>query len=100
MALNLKNIEPKLAAGIFAVGVITPYIFSLLKCLTKKIVIRNKKPIVKTYAAVEMGGTNFKVAIADVLIDGDGNIKDIKIVKDKSDRVNDADCDETIRSIG
>lgn len=100
MALNLKNIEPKLAAGVFAAGVITPYVFSLLKYLAVKIVSRNKKLITKTYAAIEMGGTNFKVAIANVLIDKDGNIKDIKIVKDKADRVNDADCDQTIRSIG
>ena len=52
MLSNLKSIDYKVAAGIFSVGAITPYLFSLIKHLAKTLKSKDKNLITKTYAAV------------------------------------------------
>lgn len=47
-----------------------------------------------------MGGTNYNVAVATATLDSKGTVKDIVITRNKTDRVNDQDCDLTIQDIG
>ena len=100
MLKELRNLDPTVGAVILGIGIVTPYVFDFFKGAIRTVSKGKKEESLKHYAAIEMGGTNYKLATANVLVDKKGVVKHITIIKNHQGRVNDADCEQTIKEIG
>lgn len=72
----------QLAVG-FSLGAAVPLLYSLIKTLTTS-AQENRQLDKKRFVGIELGGTNFNVAIGEPILNNKGQITDFFIVKRKN----------------